>query len=83
MLTFHKGFALANGSDKHAFAILADHPDRARRFGNAMKGWTEGTGYDLKYLVDGVPWGGLGEGLVVDVKHPLFALTRLLLTLAI
>ena len=36
-----------------------------------MKVYTEGTGYDLKHLVDNYPWSSIGEGTVVDVRHLL------------
>ncbi|KAI9713788.1 MAG: hypothetical protein M1820_000518 [Bogoriella megaspora] len=61
------GFALANNSSKDAFSILGEHPDRALRFRSAMKAWTEGSGYDLKYLVESFPWQDIGDGTVVDV----------------
>jgi hypothetical protein len=66
-----QGFALANNTDKSVFAVLSQDPPRARRFGNAMKAFTEGTGYDLKYVIDNYPWEGLGSGTVVDVTLSL------------
>ncbi|KAI3325057.1 S-adenosyl-L-methionine-dependent methyltransferase [Xylariaceae sp. AK1471] len=42
-------------------------PERARRFGNAMKSFTEGTGFELDHVVEGYPWGDLKDGTVVDV----------------
>ncbi|PQE06932.1 6-hydroxytryprostatin B O-methyltransferase protein [Rutstroemia sp. NJR-2017a WRK4] len=61
------GFALANNTDKSLFAVLSQDPQRARRFGNGMKAFTEGTGYDLQYVVNNYPWEGLGSGTIVDV----------------
>ncbi|TGO45865.1 hypothetical protein BCON_0360g00090 [Botryotinia convoluta] len=65
------GFALANGTDKSVFEVLSQNLPRAKRFGSAMKAWTEGTGYDLQYKE-------VGNGTVVDVggSHG-FACTRL------
>ncbi|KAI9163946.1 Grayanic acid biosynthesis cluster O-methyltransferase [Paramyrothecium foliicola] len=61
------GFALANLSDKSPYEILNDYPERARRFANAMKSFTQGTGFELHHITDTFPWGELGEGTVVDV----------------
>ncbi|KAL8718256.1 MAG: hypothetical protein Q9181_008227 [Wetmoreana brouardii] len=61
------GFALANGTDKSIYQFFSEHPDRARRFGNAMVSYERGTGYDLKYLVNSFDWSRIGNGTVVDV----------------
>ncbi|KAK4041920.1 S-adenosyl-L-methionine-dependent methyltransferase [Parachaetomium inaequale] len=42
-------------------------PERARRFGNAMRSFTEGTGFELSHVADNFPWGELRNGTVVDV----------------
>ena len=52
---------------RDAFSVLADHPERALRFGNAMKSFTEGSGHDLRHLVQSFPYKSLGKGTVVDV----------------
>lgn len=41
-----------------------------------MKAFTEGTGFDLKHVVDGYPWESLGNGTVVDVSPPKNLLSR-------
>ncbi|KAF7901920.1 uncharacterized protein EAF01_007218 [Botrytis porri] len=71
-------FALANGTDKSVSEVLSQNPARAKRFGSAMKAWTEGTGYDLQYVIDNYSWQEVGNGTVVDVggSHG-FACTRL------
>lgn len=51
------------------YQFLSKHPDRARRFGNAMASYEKGTGYDLKHLVDNFDWAGVGNGMVVDVSE--------------
>ncbi|KAK7995206.1 s-adenosyl-l-methionine-dependent methyltransferase [Apiospora arundinis] len=61
------GFALANGSDKSVYEIFAENPERARRFGNAMRAFLEGTGYEVSHVVNGYPWADHGNGRVVDV----------------
>ncbi|KAI1175690.1 S-adenosyl-L-methionine-dependent methyltransferase [Nemania sp. FL0916] len=42
-------------------------PERARRFGNAMKAFTEGAGFELSHVVNNFPWGDLRDGTIVDV----------------
>ncbi|KAL8744572.1 MAG: hypothetical protein Q9184_007984 [Pyrenodesmia sp. 2 TL-2023] len=61
------GFALANGTDKSIYQFFSEHPDRARRFGNAMVSYERGTGYDLRHLIDSFDWEAVGNGTVVDV----------------
>ncbi|KAJ4397867.1 hypothetical protein N0V93_002104 [Gnomoniopsis smithogilvyi] len=61
------GFALANHTDRSVYEEFAKFPERARRFANAMRSFTEGTGFNLSYLVENFPWGTLGNGTVVDV----------------
>lgn len=56
------------------FEFLSQNPSRARLFGNAMKAFTEGTGFDMQYVVDDYPWKDIGQGTVVDVT-PLAFLT--------
>lgn len=53
------------------YETFSQHPDRAKRFGNAMASFEKGTGYDLKYLASNVPWDSLGNGTVVDVSDPV------------
>jgi hypothetical protein len=72
------GFSLAHGPGLPLFAILGQDPARAKRMGMAMASLTEGEGYELNYLVDGYPWGELGDGVVVDVSiSPLLAFQML------
>lgn len=61
------GFALANQTDKSIYEEFSKHPERARRFGNAMRSFTEGTGFELDHIVNNFSWGDLGKGVVVDV----------------
>lgn len=63
-----QGFALANQTDKTVYEEFSKHPERARRFGNAMRSFTEGTGFELSHIVDNFPWGEIGSGTVVDVR---------------
>ncbi|KAL8815580.1 MAG: hypothetical protein Q9191_008449, partial [Dirinaria sp. TL-2023a] len=44
------GFALANNVEKSIYEVFAMHPDRAKRFGNAMASFTAGAGYELEHL---------------------------------
>ncbi|KAK0609535.1 S-adenosyl-L-methionine-dependent methyltransferase [Bombardia bombarda] len=61
------GFALANGGTATLYEVFSREPKRARRFGNAMRSFTEGTGFELSHVADNFPWGELGNATVVDV----------------
>ncbi|KAI1801108.1 S-adenosyl-L-methionine-dependent methyltransferase [Daldinia bambusicola] len=61
------GFALANGTDQSIYLEFSKHPERARRFGNAMRAFTEGTGFGLSHVVENFSWGDVKNGTVVDV----------------
>lgn len=63
-----QGFALANRTDKPVYEEFLRFPERARRFGNAMRSFTEGTGFELSHVVDNFPWETLNNGTVVDVR---------------
>jgi trans-aconitate methyltransferase len=59
--------------------VLAQDPQRAKRFGQAMSFLTTGEGYALRHLTDGYPWDTV-SGTVVDLggSHgdAAFALAR-------
>ncbi|KAI0900092.1 S-adenosyl-L-methionine-dependent methyltransferase [Annulohypoxylon nitens] len=61
------GFSLANQTNKSIYEFLSDYPERARRFGNAMRSFTQGTGFELSHIVDNFPWRDIENGTVVDV----------------
>ncbi|KAI0530049.1 S-adenosyl-L-methionine-dependent methyltransferase [Xylaria digitata] len=61
------GFSLANQTDKSIFEVFSQTPERARRFGNAMRSFTQGTGFELRHVVDNIPWANFKDGTVVDV----------------
>ncbi|KAI6090340.1 S-adenosyl-L-methionine-dependent methyltransferase [Hypoxylon rubiginosum] len=61
------GFSLANQTSETVYQVFSKFPERARRFGNAMRSFTEGTGFELSHIVDNFPWEDLGKGVVVDV----------------
>ncbi|KAI0465722.1 S-adenosyl-L-methionine-dependent methyltransferase [Xylaria cf. heliscus] len=61
------GFSIANETDKSIYVEFSKYPERARRFGNAMRSFTEGTGFELDHVLNGFPWGGLQDGTIVDV----------------
>ncbi|KAI1123665.1 S-adenosyl-L-methionine-dependent methyltransferase [Nemania abortiva] len=61
------GFSMANNTDKSIYVEFSKFPERARRFGNAMESFTQGTGFELHHVVNGFSWGDLQEGTVVDV----------------
>jgi len=49
------------------YEYLSTVPERARRFGSAMRAFTEGPGFELKHVTDNFTWGELKNGIVVDV----------------
>ncbi|KXJ89575.1 S-adenosyl-L-methionine-dependent methyltransferase [Microdochium bolleyi] len=62
------GFSLASDSEKSIYEIFSEHPERGRRFANAMRFFTGGTGYSLHHVTDGYPWADIPEGgTVVDI----------------
>ncbi|CAJ2505647.1 Uu.00g130410.m01.CDS01 [Anthostomella pinea] len=61
------GFALANQTDRNIYEEFSQFPSRARRFGNAMRSFTEGTGFELSHVVENFSWGEVKDGMVVDV----------------
>ncbi|KAI4595114.1 hypothetical protein KJ359_007089 [Pestalotiopsis sp. 9143b] len=61
------GFSLANNTDKPMYEFLSDYPERSKRFGNMMKGFTQGKSFDLKFVTDYYPWEQFGNGTLVDV----------------
>lgn len=50
------GFQIANQTDLSAYEFLAQHPERARRFGAGMRFFTQGSHLDLNYLLEAFPW---------------------------
>ncbi|KAI0389134.1 S-adenosyl-L-methionine-dependent methyltransferase [Xylariaceae sp. FL0594] len=49
------------------FEVFSENPERARRFGSAMRSFTQGTGFELRHVVDNIPWASFQDGTVVDV----------------
>ncbi|KAF2972996.1 hypothetical protein GQX73_g664 [Xylaria multiplex] len=74
------GFSLANQTDKSIFEVFSQNPDRAKSFGNAMRSFTQGTGFELRHVVDNIHWASFKDGTVVDVGgsqgHVCFAVAR-------
>jgi len=62
-------FGLANEPGVATFEYLSRYPERARRFGGAMRYYGKFEGWDLKHLVHGYDWGSLDHpgALFVDV----------------
>lgn len=58
---------MANDTDLPFYAVLAQNPDRARRFGGAMSFFTTGDGYSLRHLTEGYPWDSVKSGTVIDL----------------
>jgi hypothetical protein len=62
------GFSLYHAPGVPMFQVFGQDPARAKRMGAAMASLTGGEGYEVDYLVDNYPWGGLGKAVVVDVS---------------
>ena len=62
-------FALANEPGVGMFEHLAKHPERAKRFGSAMKWFSTFESWDLKHLVNGYSWDLIDRpgAVIVDV----------------
>jgi precorrin-6B methylase 2 len=77
MDTAKTGFALANDTDKPLFGFLAQHPDRQKRFGQAMRFFATRPGLEPEHVVEGYSWNKLPDGAtVVDVggSHGLISI---------
>ncbi|KAI0152986.1 S-adenosyl-L-methionine-dependent methyltransferase [Xylariaceae sp. FL1272] len=61
------GFALANNTELSMYAELSRFPERSRRFGNSMRAYTQGTGFELHHVVENLPWDDYKKGTIVDV----------------
>ncbi|KAK8034305.1 hypothetical protein PG993_009300 [Apiospora rasikravindrae] len=54
-------------TSRSVYEIFAENPERARRFGNAMRSFTEGTGFEVSHVVNSYPWADHASGRMVDV----------------
>lgn len=62
-----QGFSLANNTTRSVYDVIAEDPERAVRFANAMKVMTSKPEFDMSYGTDYYDWASLGEVQVVDV----------------
>lgn len=58
-------FNIAHGTEDVFFDEIAKHPDREKRYADAMGWFTSGPGFEPIHLVDTIPWGEYD--IVVDV----------------
>ena len=49
------------------YTILGKDPRRAERFATGMSALITSEGYELRYIVDNIPWASFGSGTVVDL----------------
>ncbi|KAI0153304.1 S-adenosyl-L-methionine-dependent methyltransferase [Xylariaceae sp. FL1272] len=62
------GFALANDTNKNMFEFFSEHPERSKRFADAMRFFTERPGLEPYHVADNYDWGALPENsVIVDV----------------
>lgn len=69
--TTTQGYNLAHETEEPIFAFLADKPDRAKRFADAMSLFNTGDGYEPMHLLENYPWASLGKTTLVDVGGSL------------
>ena len=62
-------FCLYNETEKPIFAVLASQPERARRFGGAMRFFTKGDSWDLRHMLASFDWPSIDKpgDIVVDI----------------
>ena len=62
-------FSLANDTDLGIYQFLAQNPERARRFGAAMRYFTKDEGWNVKHLIAGFDWASIDHpgATVADV----------------
>ncbi|XXH01794.1 General amino acid permease [Hypoxylon texense] len=65
----HSAFSMFNETDKPIFAFLANQPERARRFGGAMRYFTRGATWDLRHMLTSFDWPSIDHpgAQVVDI----------------
>jgi len=66
------GYSIALGKpgETSVYEEVTKDPARAVNFGRAMQFFSSGEGYEVTSLVDDYPCAKLGNGIVVDVRHP-------------
>ncbi|KAF4219055.1 hypothetical protein CNMCM5878_003910 [Aspergillus fumigatiaffinis] len=75
----HCGWSLANGTDRPIYRALAEMPERAKRFSDAMTWRAKSPGYSPEHLIAVFPWPSDCEGFtVVDVGGGLGHVSRTL-----
>lgn len=62
-----QGFNLAHNTGKNAFETLAENPERGQRYGNTMKYFMSGAGYETFHMVDNYAWDAIKNGTVIHV----------------
>jgi hypothetical protein len=61
------GFCLANNTTDSIYQVMSNDPERAMRFGSAMRVFAKKPENDLAYLTDHYPWASLGQAQVLDI----------------
>ena len=62
-------FSLYNETEKSIYSVLASQPERARRFGGAMRFFTKGDNWDLRHMLASFDWPSIDKpgNVVVDM----------------
>lgn len=62
-------FSMFNETNKPIFAFLASQPERAQRFGGAMRYFTKGESWDLRHILASFDWPSIDQpgAQVIDI----------------
>lgn len=58
----------SKGEDVPMYEIIARDPEKAKRFGRTMHGFTKTQGWEIATLVEHYDWASLGDGTIIDVS---------------
>lgn len=61
-------FNVAFGTDLPLYDYIKEKPELQRRFENIMRLVADSPATNLRFIVNGFDWAGIGKGLVVDVS---------------
>ncbi|KAI8631275.1 S-adenosyl-L-methionine-dependent methyltransferase [Xylariaceae sp. FL1651] len=67
-------------NETSVFEVFDQDTERARKFGNTMRSFTQRTGLELRHVVDSISWSDSKDGTIVDVggshRDVAFAVVR-------
>ena len=72
----HTAYNIAFDTDLPFFDHLACLPERTRQFASYMRTVASSEGSDMKHLLNGFDWRGLGKAKIVDVCSLIFIMSH-------